>query len=286
MNSSQSQSSERRIRVPASGGWPLVAAFGVTLLFAGLLTHWLVSALGVACIVAGLTGWFREVLPVELEEELEVEPAPAPVTPSATGVRHLKVGEQGHRGRFPLEMHPYSAGLRGGLVGGIAMAACAVLYGLVAQRSVWYPINLLAASASATLSQMPDDQLRQFHGVGLLLALIIHSVGSALVGLLYGIALPMFPRHPVLLGGVLAPIFWTGLLHSGLGVINHALQARIHWGWFFAAQVAFGLVAGRVVARRERISTLQHVPFAMRVGLEARMEDEGGAGPGGKGSRS
>ena len=54
-----------RIRVPASGGWPLVAAFGLSMMFAGLLTHWMVSALGVTCLAAGLVGWFREVLPEE-----------------------------------------------------------------------------------------------------------------------------------------------------------------------------------------------------------------------------
>jgi hypothetical protein len=52
-------------------------------------------------------------------------------------------------------------------------------------------------------------------------------------------------------------------------VINPALQARIDWRWFMASQFAFGLVAGFVVARHERISTLQHLSFAMRAGLEA-----------------
>lgn len=250
----------------------MVAAFGLSMLFAGLLTHWLVSALGVVCLASGLVGWFREVLPEEMEAEVPIAPPAVPAAPSTAGVRHLQVGEQGHRGRFPLERHPYSAGLIGGLMGGVVMAVLAILYGVVAQGSVWYPINLLAASASASLSGMGDAELRAFHASGLVLAIIIHGCGSALVGILYGIALPMFPRHPILLGGLLAPIFWTGLLHSSMGVINPALQARIHWPWFMAAQFAFGLVAGRVVARRERIATLQHVPFAVRAGIEAPMD--------------
>ena len=36
-----------------------------------------------------------------------------------------------------------------------------------------------------------------------------------------------------------------------------------------ASQCAFGLVTGFVVARHERISTMQHLPFALRVGIEA-----------------
>jgi hypothetical protein len=52
-------------------------------------------------------------------------------------------------------------------------------------------------------------------------------------------------------------------------IINPALEARIDWPWFLACQVAFGLVAGFVVKRHNRIFTMQHVPFAIRAGIEA-----------------
>ena len=90
-----------------------------------------------------------------------------------------------------------------------------------------------------------------------------------LVGLLYGAMLPMLPRQPILLGGILAPVLWTGILHSFMGIINPALDARIAWGWFLISQVTFGLVAGFVVARQERIRTGQSLPFAARLGIEA-----------------
>jgi hypothetical protein len=115
---------------------------------------------------------------------------------------------------------------------------------------------------------MSYEQLLAFDGVGLVLAIFIHGIGSALVGLLYGVALPMFPRRPILLGGVMAPLFWSGILYAGLGIINPALQAAIHWGWFIASQFAFGLVAGFVVARHEPIATMQYLPFAVRAGFE------------------
>jgi hypothetical protein len=92
---------------------------------------------------------------------------------------------------------------------------------------------------------------------------------------------PLFPVIPILLGGVLAPIFWSGLLYAELGIINPALQARIDWGWFMASQFAFGLVAGFVVARHEQISTMQYLPFAVRAGIEApgvgEEKNEGGS---------
>ena len=149
------------------------------------------------------------------------------------------------------------------------MAVLAVLYGLIGHHSIWYPINLLAAAGSAQISAMSYNQLLAFNGTALILGTIIHVVGSALVGLLYGVALPIFPRRPMLLGGVLAPLFWSGILYAEMGIINPVLQQRIDWKWFIASQFAFGLVAGFVVAKHERISTMQHLPFVVRAGFEA-----------------
>jgi hypothetical protein len=79
----------------------------------------------------------------------------------------------------------------------------------------------------------------------------------------------MFPRHPILLGGVVAPLFWTGFLHSSLGLVNPPLDARIDWGWFVVSQIAFGLVAGWVVTRQGKIRTGQSIPWVLRMGVEA-----------------
>jgi hypothetical protein len=51
--------------------------------------------------------------------------------------------------------------------------------------------------------------------------------------------------------------------------VNPVLNQRIDWLWFVFSQVGFGIVAGLVVSRQERIRTLQHLPLAFRVGLEA-----------------
>src|SRR6266851_4634601 len=70
--SEQSPRAPVEIKVPASTAWPLVLAFGFTLLFAGLLTSASVSVLGVVLAVAGCVGWFREVLPHEHEETVPI----------------------------------------------------------------------------------------------------------------------------------------------------------------------------------------------------------------------
>lgn len=283
MDSNPRFAANKVIQVPASTGWPLVAAFGFTLLFAGLLTHFMVSCLGAVTMCAGLIGWFREVLPQEAHDSVIAEQEEAVVTRPTSKVRHLEIGEFGHRARLPLKIYPYSAGIRGGLVGGAAMAVLAMLYGIIGHGSIWYPVNLLAATGSAHINAMNYNQLLAFNGTGLVLAIIIHTIGSALVGLLYGVALPMFPRRPVLLGGILAPLFWSGILYAGLGIIHPTLQARIDWKWFMASQFAFGLVAGFVVARHEPIATMQYLPFVVRAGFEAsgiqNEKWEGGAKP-------
>src|SRR5579863_1753740 len=279
MDTNPRLSADNVIQVPASTGWPLVAAFGLTLVFAGLLTHFMVSSLGAVTLCARLIGWFREVLPHEAHDSVVVEQEEAIPTRPGPRVRHLEIGEFDHRARLPLKIYPYSAGIRGGLVGGAAMAVLAILYGLIGHGSIWYPVNLLAAAGSAQIDAMDYNQLLAFNGTGLVLATIIHVIGSALVGLLYGVTLPMFPRRPVLLGGILAPLFWSGILYAGLGIIHPTLQARIDWPWFMASQFAFGLVAGFVVARHEPIATMQYLPFAVRAGFEAPgVEDEKGEG--------
>src|SRR5713101_180880 len=69
------------VEVPASTPWPIVLAFGITLLFAGLVTSEAVSVLGAAVSIAGAVGWVRDVLPYERHETVRVSPqAPAVTT--------------------------------------------------------------------------------------------------------------------------------------------------------------------------------------------------------------
>ena len=268
---SGSSDDERRgtIEMPAPTAWPMIAAVGITLACAGLVTNVTVSILGIVLLVAGAVGWFREVLPQPHHEAVPIERAAAIVAPARVTVAHLQVGELGHRAQLPLEIYPYSAGIKGGLAGGLAMAVLAVVHGVALHGSPWYTINILAATGMAKLANADVATLSAFNATAFVIAFVIHTMVSVLVGLLYGVLLPMLPRHPVFLGGFVAPLLWTGLLWATLDVINPVLDARIEWRWFFLCQIAFGLTAGFVVARSERIATIQHLPFLMRAGIEA-----------------
>jgi hypothetical protein len=257
------------IEVPASTAWPFVLAFGFTLMFAGLLTSVSVSVLGVALAVAGCVGWFREVLPHEHEETVRVVFEEHRITTERRVVERVPVAPDLVRAWLPLETYPVSAGIKGGLAGGIAMAVLACTYGLLKAGSIWYPINLLAATVYAESLKLGPAQLNAFHADSFAIALVLHGIGSIFVGLLYGAMLPMFARRPIVLGGLIAPVLWSALLYSIMQLLNPLLASRIDWFWFMASQIAFGIVAGIVVVRQERVSTRENLPFVVRAGVEA-----------------
>jgi hypothetical protein len=265
----QSPRAQVEIEVPASTAWSLVLAFGFTLMFAGLLTSVSVTALGIVLAVAGCVGWFREVFPHDHEETVPVVFEEHRVTTERRIVERVPVAPDLVRAWLPLETYPISAGLKGGLAGGVAMAVLAGTYGLLKARSIWYPINLLAATVYAESLKLGPVQLKSFHADSFAIALVLHGIGSIFVGLLYGAMLPMFARRPIVLGGLIAPVLWSGLLYSTMQLLNPLLASRVDWIWFMASQIAFGIVAGIVVVRQEHVSTRENLPFVVRAGIEA-----------------
>ena len=111
--------SEGMIEVPAPTPWPLVTAFGLTLIFAGVVTSLGVSFVGLLVLLRGAVGWFRNVFPVPQEEMIQVRRTVVPITPSTRRVDHLEPGTKGHRVNIPVMVPPYSAGLLGGVLGGV-----------------------------------------------------------------------------------------------------------------------------------------------------------------------
>jgi hypothetical protein len=263
---------ERDVDLPAPSAAPLVCGAGLTLLFAGPVTHAALSAAGLVLFAIGAASWLREVLPAERTERVPVQAAaemPPAVRPALPAV-----GESGHRMAIPEVVHPYSAGLRAGAVGAVAMAAVAMAYGQLTQHSVWYPINLLAAVASPDLARADLAHLRGFSATGLALGTLVHGAISLLVGLLYAVILPMLPGSSLVWGGVVGPLLWSGGVWASLGLVNPALNQRIEWVAFVVSQVAFGLTVGWVVGRSKRVRSLQAMPVAVRAGLRGQQPPE------------
>lgn len=260
---------ENSIHMPAPTQWPLIMAVGLALLLAGLVTNFMISLLGVVMAIAGAAGWFRQVLPHEAHEMLPVADEEIEIEREGRRVARIEhVHRASGRAMTPIHLHPITSGIKGGFAGGTVMIVLAEIYGIARFHSIWYVVNLLGGAGVAGWANPTDHELASFRLAAFLIAIMIHTASSFLVGLLYGALLPILPRHPILLGGLIAPALWTGLLHSILGLLNPYFDQHINWYWFALSQVGYGVVAGWVVAREGGLKSLEGVPLSVRMGVE------------------
>ena len=254
--------------IPRSTPWPLIMAFGVTFVFAGIVTNPVVSVVGAIASITGLVGWFRDVLPGERTEEIPVEksdlPLAAPELPPAPVLTNRRI--------VPEEIHPYRSGLFGGLVGALAMAVVAIAWGLFNGMGLWLPINLLAGVVLPSVGEADPATLGRFNAGWFVTATLLHLVLSVLVGMIFVAALPMMPRRPLLAGGLIAPVIWTGVVWATLRIVNPTLEEFISWPWFLGSQVAFGLACASVIARFNLIRLQVGRSIEDRMGLERGRE--------------
>lgn len=242
---------EGAVEMPAATAWPMVLGLGVVLMAAGVATSLALSAVGLVIFAAGLAGWIWQLLPGQghIHEPL-VEPAqrPQPIAGTPGTVEQLGAGMPGHRLRLPEKVHPISAGLKGGLVGGLVMPLPALAYGLLSGRGIWYPVNLLAAMV---VPNIPEGELGNFNPAYFGTAVVIHVVMSVVLGLIYGVLLPTLPAipKPLAWGGLLMPLLWSAVSYGLMGLFNKDLVGAISWPSFIASQLLFGVTAAAVVLR-------------------------------------
>src|SRR5262249_17768501 len=135
------------VEMPRPTAAPLVLALGLALLAAGVPFGAGFLVAGAVVLLAGVGIWIAQLLPGQGHaHEPLVEPArqPRPVPGARGGVGRLRLGMPGYRLRLPENIHPISAGVKGGLVGGLVMPLPALLWGLFSGHGLWYPVNLLA----------------------------------------------------------------------------------------------------------------------------------------------
>ena len=255
------------VHLPAPTAWPLLMSLGLTLVGASLVTSkWLIWVGALLFVIAAL-GWFRNVLPHEAHEDIPVTEDSISFAPVYEKVARIEV-DVTHRAQLPLETFPVSSGIKGGIAGGLAMVIPAEIYGLIRYHSIWYVVNLLGGAGVGGWTNPTVEQMSHFRLSAFIIANVIQGATTLLVGVLYGALLPIWPRRPILLGGIIAPIAWTGLLYNILGLINPFFAQHIDWWSFAASQVLFGVVAGIVIKKTGRLNRLQQVPLAVRLGVE------------------
>ena len=242
------------VEMPRPTAAPLVLAVGMALLAAGVPLGPGFLVVGGVVLVAGLSLWIAQLLPGRGHvHEALAEPASRlpPVTGAPGGVEHLQQDMPGYRLRLPQDVHPISAGLKGGIVGGMVMPVPALLWGLISGHSIWYPINLLAGMVLPGVGQMTVAELEQLNLSLLLAGVVIHVVMSMVVGLIYGVLLPTLPPVPQAMAwaALLAPLVWTGISYTLMGIVNPGLQGGVSWPWFILSQFIYGVAMALVVTQ-------------------------------------
>jgi hypothetical protein len=247
------------VEMPTPTAWPIVLAMGVTLLASGFVMGLALSVVGAFLLLVALVGWIGQLLPGRghLHEPLVEEGArPQPPTPQEGTVEQLRPGMPGHRFRLPEKVHPISAGVKGGILGGLLMPIPALLYGLLSGHGIWFPINLLAGMVIPGFEDRSIKELEQFSFAALLVGTVIHAIMSVGIGLIYGVLLPTLPPvpgGPVIWGGIVMPLLWTAFGYLLMGAINPALQEHVNWPFFVLSQFVFGIAASMVVIRSEKV---------------------------------
>ena len=212
----QSGESSRRpdeVALPAPTAWPLVLAFGFTLLFTGLLTNASLSILGLVLTLAGCAGWFRQVLPREQEEvvPLFAEELRSPLSASWLSGS----GRARSSSRLASTPNLSDIGRREGRIGGKRGDGGAGLHLRVLKAgSIWYPINLLAATSIRGIAELGPSQLNSFHFGSFVIAVVLHGIGIHARGLALRRHVSNVSAAAHLLGGLIAPVLWSGLIYS------------------------------------------------------------------------
>jgi hypothetical protein len=249
------------VEMPRPTVWPMVLSLGLFLAAAGVATNAAITVTGAVLLVFGLGGWVAQLVSGRGHvHEPRVAPELRPALPPARAgeVSRLGTGMPGYRLRLPVHMHPVSAGVKGGIVGGIVMAIPAIGYGIVSGHGFLYPINLLAGMVIPLAAGRDPEQLSQlekFNPGLLVLAIAIHATMCVVIGLLYGVLMPTLPEipRPIAWGGLLMPLFWTAVSFSAMSVVNRVMAQGVNWPWFIASQFLFGVVAAVVVLSLKRL---------------------------------
>ena len=254
--SPEEHSDQNFVVMPEATAAPLVLALGIAVAALGVAFGVTFMLVGGVLLTCGLGMWIAHLLPGKghlSEPRVALESRPSPVSPRTGMVARLRPGAPGYRFRLPEKVHPISAGLKGGIAGGMVMPIPALAYGVLSGHGIWYPINLLSGMVLPGMGQLSAQQLEAFRLDFLLASSMIHVVISIIIGLIYGVLMPTLPTipKPLAWGGLLMPVLWTAAIYLTIGVVNPLLSLGMDWPWFIFSQFLYGIVVAIVVQRYE-----------------------------------
>jgi hypothetical protein len=152
----------------------------------------------------------------------------------------------------PAWSYPYRLGLSGGMLGGLAMIAVALVYGWQ-QGSVWLPVNLIGATVVRQLQTASLAELSAFNFPALVAGLTLHLVMSVGLGFLFALLLPTFPGPVLIWSLTIGPALWVLASLLTLPLIDPVMNQYVDRPSFFAAHFAYGLILGLWFTRAHKV---------------------------------
>lgn len=168
---------------------------------------------------------------------------------------------QAERIAVPEYVYPYRAGIVGGLLGGAALAVVAVITAPLIGRSIWFPLNVAAASFSPELQGASEAALNSFTLDAFVIGVIIHLAISVAIGLAFALLLPTLPGPPLVWSVIIGAIMWAVALFLALPVLNPTMGEIVNplMGGvveplsFIIANIAYTVTLGWWVSRYEKV---------------------------------
>jgi hypothetical protein len=251
-----------QVEMPRPTIAPMLLSLGLILAAGGAILGLPFLLVGLVIFVIGLGLWIASLLPGRGHVHEEVTAQDCRERTIATTrplVEQLTQGMPGYRVQLPQKVQPISAGVKGGIIGGLVMPLPALIYSLLSGHGIWYPVNLLAGMLVPGVGDMSVRELEGFH-LGLLVSgLLIHAMSALVLGLIYGVLLPTLPEMPgeATWGGLLVPLLWSGLSFVAMSIINPAVRNGVSWPFFMMSQFVFGVATATIVQRRRPFGTIR-----------------------------
>jgi hypothetical protein len=192
---------------------------------------------------------------------------------NSISTRHADFSEEPRDLGFPTHVYPYTAGIIGGLVGGVAMTIPALIYGFVSGYGPWYPVNLVAATVLPHMQVMTPQEFAMFDPLYLVVGTAIHLTVAAALGLVFAMLLPTLPGRPEIWALIVGPLLWFGATIIVLPNINPAMSRLLDWYSFGLANLVYGLTMGLWVAHTPKVlaHTAHHLHLQLPSFLRGRV---------------
>ena len=153
----------------------------------------------------------------------------------------------------PSEVYPYRTGIIGGVVGGIVMATVAVGTMPLINRSIWFPVNLVAATLLRDLQGLPPDALNPFMPAAFVIGVGLHFFLSVSIGVLFALILPTLPGSALIWSLIAGPVLWALVQFIVLPLVNPVMSQLVHPLSFVTAHLLYSLVLGLWVTRYQKV---------------------------------